>query len=527
MSTFQSGSAGINLLSSLLSFGTISSETFSSTEAVATYTSGIKGILYGNFTVNSSGTGISGGTLTGWSVFSPNGQLEWSITGASASVQTIALDGELGLNTQVTQLVLPVGSTYIGSSNTTANDILIGFSGGDTFIGGAATELFEPSAGTNTITGGTGANTVQFQGAFSAYTVVNNGGGAITVTDSVSSRNGIDHISGVQTLKFTDISATVLANGQLSLPTATVYQASQWANASDIAPLTIKDTSADVLSGLGSLETLATGGKIGSISLTDAGGGFVTLNLTASQVTADAAALKLIGNAVVDVSASAANLSFVGLGEPATEVVFSGKASQYQITATGGGGVTVVDVGTGRTSSDHFANITALKFSDQTLIVAAEPTNSGAATTGNITELYAAAFGREPDSAGLAYYQAELAANPSIPLTTFAQNFLASPEYANNSAHSYAQNTTGETNFITDLYTNLLHRSPESGAIPYYLNILAQYTNGNTTGTQAYASAEAAAHAVVLKDISQSAEFLNNVQLTGQTATSQHWLLVG
>ncbi|SRR5579859_56325 len=532
MSVFTSGTSGTNMLSNFLSLGSIANETVSSTEIDATYTSGDRLILSGNYSVNSGGTTISGGTVTGWTTYDASGNLLFSITGFSADVQTIVTDDQLGLYSAVTAMFLPQGSTYKGSTTAGASDVLVGF-GGDTFIGGAATELFIPAAGANTITGGSGANTVEFQGAFSAYSVVANGGTAITVTDSLSTRNGTDHISAVQTLKFTDISATVLSNGELQLPTASVYQASQWGNDSDIAPLTIQDSSLNVVNGLTNLESLVVAGKIGSISLTDNGAGFVTLNLTAAQVTADAPALKLISNAVIDISAAAANFSFSGTGDPATVVVFSGKESQYQIVATGNGGVTVVDTGTGRTSADHFANVTELQFSDQTVVVANAP-STGSVTSGNVTELYAAAFGRLPDAAGLAYYQQMSATNPSLSLTSFAQKFLASPEYTNNTAHNYAQTTTGETSFINDLYTNLLHRSPETGAVPYYLNIISQLTSHDTTGTQAYTADDAYAHAVVLTDISQSAEFLNNVQLTGQSTsstgstgtTATHWLLV-
>ena len=534
MSVFQVGSSGINMLSNFFTSGSISSQTVSSSEIDTYYTTGVKSVLYGSYSVNSGGTTISGGTVTGWSVFNADGSLYWSINGFSADVQTIALDYSLGLNNEVTAMILPANSTYHGSANPNASDVLTGF-GGDTFIGGAATEVFIPASGTNTITGGTGANTVQFGGTFSSYTIVNAGGMAVTVTDSFITRNGIDHISGVQTLKFTDVSATVLANGEVSLPAASVYQASLWANASDVAPVAVSDSSTNVLNGITGLESLATAGKLGSITLTDNGTGEVTLNLTAAQVTADAAALKLISNAIIDVSASSANISFVGTGDPATVVVFSGKESQYQITPTGGGGVTVTDTGTGRTSSDHFANITELQFSDQSVFVATTPASDGSATTGNVTELYAAAFGREPDPAGLAYYQQELTANPSLALTSFAQKFLASPEYTNNSAHNYAQTTAGETKFISDLFTNLLHRSPDASATPFYLNLITKLTSQDAAGTQAYTADDAYAHAVVLTDISQSAEFLGNVQLTGQSTngstgttgtTGTHWLLV-
>jgi hypothetical protein len=108
-----------------------------------------------------------------------------------------------------------------------------------------------------------------------------------------------------------------------------------------------------------------------------------------------------------------------------------------------------------------------------------------------------------------------------------AENFLASPEYANNPAHAYAQSAAGDAQFITDTYQNLLHRAPESGAVPYYQAMLAQYTAGLTPGSAAYSAAATQAHAQLLVDFSASGEFLNDVQITAQhPADSQHWLYV-
>jgi len=127
----------------------------------------------------------------------------------------------------------------------------------------------------------------------------------------------------------------------------------------------------------------------------------------------------------------------------------------------------------------------------------------------------------------LAFYQSYLSANPNTPLTTFAQYFLASSEYASNSAHDYAESTAGDTQFITDCYENLLHRAPESGAIPYYLNVIDSFTNGLAAGTAAYAAAQTLGHAYVLTYFSQSAEFLSDVQVTAANPSSaQHWLVL-
>jgi len=292
----------------------------------------------------------------------------------------------------------------------------------------------------------------------------------------------------------------------------------------------ISDTAANIATNIDALQAPIQSGQVGWITLTDTG--IPTLSITAAQLTNDSWVLRdIIGSFGLSIDASAANLTIQGyhqyLGTISDTVVFSGSASEYQITPLSNGqGVTVTDTGTGRTSVDTLTGIDALKFSDTTVIIAHTPSTT-TATSGNITELYGAVFGRLPDAAGLAYYQAQQANHPSETLTNFATSFLQSPEYTNNAAHKYAQNTAGETQFITDMYNNLLHRAPESGAIPYYLNLITQLTQGAATGTTAYTSADLNAHATLLVDFSNSGEFLNNVQVTAQhPADANHWLVL-
>jgi len=298
----------------------------------------------------------------------------------------------------------------------------------------------------------------------------------------------------------------------------------------------IADSAANIASNIDALEPLVQNLQLYKIDLTDTG--IPTLSITAAQLAGDVGVLGRISSGSFDLSISAtgANLSIQGY-HPSEETigniaVFSGTASAYQIAALPySQGVTVTDTGTGRTSVDTLTGIDALQFSDSTVIIARTP-SSTMPTSGNITELYGAVFGRLPDVAGLAYYQAQLyedqlTSNSGGSLTSFAMKFLQSSEYTNNPAHNYAQNTAGETQFITDMYNNLLHRAPESGAIPYYLNLISLLTQGVTTGTTAYNTADLNAHATLLVDFSNSSEFLNNVQVTAQhPADANHWLVL-
>ena len=127
----------------------------------------------------------------------------------------------------------------------------------------------------------------------------------------------------------------------------------------------------------------------------------------------------------------------------------------------------------------------------------------------------------------MSFYETYAAANPTTPFTQYGLWFLTSPEYTGNAAHNYAQSATGDAQFITDAYNNLLHRAPETGAIPFYQTVVNQFTSGLTAGTSAYAAAQLQGHALVLAYFSQSPEFLGDVTVTAQHPSSpQHWLVL-
>lgn len=141
----------------------------------------------------------------------------FSITGANVSAAQVNQDLSSPNSTNLLHSFLTGHDTYIGSSTT---DVLIGQGGNDTFQGGSGTETFIPAAGANTVVGGSGQDMVVLQGPSAAYTIANNGDGTITVTDSVASRNGTDHLANVQFVQFTDrmqIVATPGSEAQIAL----------------------------------------------------------------------------------------------------------------------------------------------------------------------------------------------------------------------------------------------------------------------------------------------------------------------
>ncbi|GEM_PF-5135933 len=281
-----------------------------------------------------------------------------------------------------------------------------------------------------------------------------------------------------------------------------------------VAAIAISDSADNVLANASTLNGLIATGHDVSIAFDD---GVPALALTPDQLTADAALLRdVTSNYTLAIDGTAANLTLAGTPGRGTVVAFTGRAAHYQIMPAGDGvSFTVTDVGTGRASVDHLSGITALEFSDGTDFIAQAPATTGAATSGNVVALYAAALGRTPDVAGLAYYEMALVDTPGLSLNQLAQQFLLSPESADNPAHQFAASAAGDGQFVTALYNALLHRAPEAGAVSYYQAVIGQSVS------------DLAGRAQVLTDFSSSSEFLNDVRITAQhPADAQHFLYV-
>lgn len=349
------------------------------------------------------------------------------------------------------------------------------------------------------VTGGGGTDIVEVLGSPADYTISGVGTATVTLTEN-SGLGQNASLSGISALDFYDGARLDLATGL-------------W---------TVKADAADMAAGLDMFRGWAAKGTLTSAALT---GTVSVLSVSATQLVSDAAVLKEItGVSSLTITAPASNATIANESGNAASLVFAGTGNQYTI-APAGDGTSFTISGNGIT--DHVSGVQALQFSDYTDIVAAQP-GKAAVTSGNITELYGAVFGRTPDIGGLSFYQNFLAKTPGTGLTQFALWFLSSSEYQNNPAHNYAQTVTGDQQFITDSYQNLLHRAPSSDEVAYYENnVIAKALVNLTPGTAAYAAADAQAHALTLVFFSQSPEFLGDVQVTAQNPTSsQHWLVL-
>lgn len=140
-------------------------------------------------------------------------------------------------------------------------------------------------------------------------------------------------------------------------------------------------------------------------------------------------------------------------------------SSAYSITANADGSFTLATTG----SSDHVSGVIQIQFADKTLTIA---------TANSFNEyvalLYQGALGRTPDAGGLAGWEQLANALPTSELATgvyalsnFSGNYNTTLSIAagfTNSAEFEAKyGSLSNLQFVTQLYSNILDRAPDSG----------------------------------------------------------------
>jgi hypothetical protein len=312
---------------------------------------------------------------------------------------------------------------------------------------------------------------------------------------------------------------------QQVLNASTAISAFLTGSLSPTTPIIISDTPANIQLNLDWLQPLSAAGDVSSVVLTP-GSALPTLTISPAQAVTDAGILTNIAGyfALFENAVAVGNHNITGLlNALGNTVIYSGPATLYTIAGVGDGiNFTVSGLG----GVDHLHNVEALQFSISTEIVAATPGSGAVVTNGNIAEVFAAVLGRAPDANGMGYYSAILTASPNIPLTTFAQWFLNSPEYT--ATHNYASTTAGDAQFLTDSYNTLLGRAPSASELAWYqTNVISPFLAGLTPGSAAYIAADRLAHAYAVTDFGQSPEFLADIQVTAtHPGSTQHWLVL-
>lgn len=133
--------------------------------------------------------------------------------------------------------------------------------------------------------------------------------------------------------------------------------------------------------------------------------------------------------------------------------IYVGKRADFTVSASGSG-FTVVDK-TGAEGTDTVNQVERLQFSDMSVAL---DINS---TAGVAYRIYQAAFNRTPDLPGLGYWIGQM--DKGSTLNQVAASFVISAEFQ----QLYGANISDNA-FLTALYGNVLHRTPDQAGFDYW-----------------------------------------------------------
>jgi hypothetical protein len=128
-----------------------------------------------------------------------------------------------------------------------------------------------------------------------------------------------------------------------------------------------------------------------------------------------------------------------------------------------------------QTASDISAGITFVPWPNGRVYLAdgnyyeTDPSGNAA----QVYRLYQAAFGRAADPGGLGFYVGNID-SAGLSLTSVAQSFIASAEF------TQKYGSLSDSDFVTQLYANVLHRAPDSSGLAFWTSVLAGGTSRAT-----------------------------------------------
>jgi hypothetical protein len=137
-------------------------------------------------------------------------------------------------------------------------------------------------------------------------------------------------------------------------------------------------------------------------------------------------------------------------------LAFPGKFSDHNIARTSTGYVVRSNtVGTIAIPT----NVKRLEFADKLVGLDID------GNAGQVYRLYQAAFGRKPDPEGLGFH-IDAIESDGVTLSRVAQNFINSPEFLSR------YGALNSTQFVKQLYHNVLHRDPDPAGLSYHVGNL-------------------------------------------------------
>jgi Ca2+-binding RTX toxin-like protein len=166
-----------------------------------------------------------------------------------------------------------------------------------------------------------------------------------------------------------------------------------------------------------------------------------------------------------DVDPAGAGNDFVDGGDGVDTAHYSGPSSHYKLVASPTT-ITVQDR-FGVDGVDTLVSVERTEFTDlrldTTWFTKAASVPAGQLT--DLTDLYIAYFDRAPDALGLFYWASRL--NDGMTLPQISQSFFVQPE----TVAAYPVNQT-TTEFVTEVYGNVLGRAPDLPGLAYWVNSL-------------------------------------------------------
>lgn len=138
--------------------------------------------------------------------------------------------------------------------------------------------------------------------------------------------------------------------------------------------------------------------------------------------------------------------------------IFSGNISQYVVSVISTSKVNIADTVENRDGTDTLERIERFVFNDSTLAI---DTGAGE-SAGAIARIYQGALDRAGDSSGLGYWISQL--DNGNTLADVASGFINSNEFLTN----YGSDLS-DSQFITNLYSNMLGRTPDAAGYEYWL----------------------------------------------------------
>ncbi|MBL8583736.1 MAG: DUF4214 domain-containing protein, partial [Rhizobiaceae bacterium] len=145
------------------------------------------------------------------------------------------------------------------------------------------------------------------------------------------------------------------------------------------------------------------------------------------------------------------------------QVVYDGARADFSVTEGAEGQLTVT-ADADATDIDTLVNVEKLTFTDGTLLFDLDSENASFAY-----RIYAAAYGRTPDEAGLRFWTGVLDERGDGPPEVADKEFVASFFLtANEFTDVYGENPTNEE-YINKLYQNVLHREADQDGYDFWL----------------------------------------------------------